>query len=295
MKRLINLALRPLGVKLVRRGSVMAMAVAPGNPFNTPPADDGWADERNYWENKLRAYYQREFRWDLDPLQTDPRMLPPLELAATIQGTNKADPDGFFGSGYRTTLSYVTELHDHGVSPAKMSRILEMGVGLGRLIVNFLPFGAELHGCDVTPEVLEWTRKTLGHRIRLELTGVEPPLPYPDGYFDFVYANSVFTHIDCPLIGRWAAELYRLVRPGAMMIVSVLDANNYLRHLTFREYDARFETPGCVAWNTERGVMTMSYQSQEHLWATFGSAGFRVLELRQHFRDQSHLICRRDA
>jgi SAM-dependent methyltransferase len=267
----------------------------PGNPLNTPPAEDGWVDERSYWENELHGYYQRHFGLVLDPLQTDSRMLPPAGLAATIQGTNKADSDGFFASGYRTTLSYLTELRDHGASPAKMSRILEMGVGLGRLIVNFLPFGVELHGCDVTSEVLEWTRKTLGHRIRLELTRGEPPLPYPDGHFDFVYANSVFTHIDCPLIAPWAAELYRVARPGGMVIVSVLDPNNYLRHLTFREYAAKFQTPGCVAWNTDRGVMTMSYQSREFLCDSFRTAGFVVLELRQHFRDQSHLICRRDV
>jgi ubiquinone/menaquinone biosynthesis C-methylase UbiE len=109
-------------------------------------------------------------------------------------------------------------------------RILEMGVGLGRLMVHLFPFRAELHGCDVTAPVLEWTRSKLGQRIELRLTNLEPSLPYPDAHFDFVYANSVLTHIPCAMMSQWAAELRRVVRPGGMVIVSVLDPNHYLRH-----------------------------------------------------------------
>jgi hypothetical protein len=36
-----------------------------------------------------------------------------------------------------------------------------------------------------------------------------------------------------------------------------------------------------------------SYQSREFLRSIFG-AEFSILELRPHFRDTSHLICRRD-
>ncbi|MCA1604574.1 MAG: class I SAM-dependent methyltransferase, partial [Acidobacteria bacterium] len=280
IKEWINGALRPLGVRVTGPGP------------QTFEVDDGWPEERRYWEGQIRTYYQEQFGLGLHPLQTDSAIVPPVKLATTIQGANKADPDGFFASGYRTILGYLAELRDYGVSPTDMGRILEMGVELGRLMVHLFPFRAELHGCDVTAPVLEWTRSKLGQRIELRLTNLEPPLPYPDAHFDFVYANSVLTHIASAMMSQWAAELRRVVRPGGMVIVSVLDPNHYLRHLTYREYDSTYYRPGCHCWNLEAGVLMTSYQSREFLRSIFG-AKFSILELRPHFRDTSHLICRR--
>lgn len=295
LKAVINRALLPLGLKVTRALEPPPPAAdAPGNAFSRPPADEGWDAERAYWEAELRRYYAAEFGLELTPLQTDSGLVPPSTLATFIQNVNKAHPDGFFASGYRTTLSYLKELRDYGRSPAEMDRILEVGIGLGRLMVHYTPFRAELHGCDVTSSVLDWTRKTLGGRVRLELTGTEPPLPYPNHHFDFVYANSVFTHIHRSQLGAWAAELARVTRPGGLVIVSVLDPNHYLRFMTYRDYYASCQGPGSVTWDADQGVLMLTYQSREDLYATFGNAGLRVLELRSHFRDQRHLICRRE-
>jgi Methyltransferase domain len=143
-------------------------------------------DERNYWHGVVRDFYQIQYRLNLDPAQTDSSLVPPLETVVTIQDAGKADPDIFFASGYRTTLAYQTELLDYDYSPAKMKNILEMGVGLGRLIIHYFPFSAQLYGCDVTSGVAAWTKAKLGHRLQVKSTGLEPPLPYPDDHFDFV-------------------------------------------------------------------------------------------------------------
>ena len=146
----------------------------------------------------------------------------------------------------------------------------------------------------MTPEAVAWTRARLGHRVRTDTTGLEPPLPYADGMFDFVYANSVFTHVPCSLMDRWAAELRRIIRPGGFLIISVLDANHYLRDITYREFHQRFQAVGCRDWDHDKGVLMLTYVSRESLLTTWGQY-FRVMELRGHYRDQSHLICQRDA
>jgi SAM-dependent methyltransferase len=220
--------------------------------------------------------------------------VPPPERVAKIQRANKADQEAFFASGYRGALTYQTELLDYGASPQRMQNILEMGVGLGRLILHYFPFQANLYGCDVTPEAVEWTRSKLGHRVQVQLTGLEPPLPYPDSMFDFVYANSVFTHVPCSLIDRWAAELRRIVKPGGFLIFSVLDANHYLRDIPYREFHRNYEVPGCRDWDQDRGVRMRNYLDRNFLFTTWGRH-FRVFELRAHYRDQSHLICKREA
>jgi Methylase involved in ubiquinone/menaquinone biosynthesis len=252
--------------------------------------DEGWAEERAYWLNVLQDFYQTEYGLSLDPLQTDPSLVPPLDKVLKIQRANKADPDGFFASGYRAALAYQTELCDYGSPANQMQNILEMGVGLGRLIIHYLPFEANLYGCDVTPEAVAWTRSKLGHRVQIEATGIEPPLPYPDGLFDFVYANSVFTHVPCALMDRWAAELRRIIRPGGFLIFSVLDANHYLRDITYREFHRDYQAAGCRDWGHDQGVLMLTYLSRDALFSTWGKY-FRVLELRGQYREQSHLIC----
>jgi len=226
--------------------------------------------------------------------QTDSSLVPPLETVVKIQQANKADPDAFFASGYRSALAYQTALCDYDAPVDRMENILEMGVGLGRLIIHYFPFKARLFGCDVTPEAIEWTRSKLGHRVQIEQTQFEPPLPYADGLFDFVYANSVFTHVPCDLLDAWASELRRIIKPGGFLIFSVLDPNYYLRDFTYREYHLNYQSKGCREWSSDMGVLMGTYSSRESLFHTWGEY-FRVLELRAQYRDQRHLICRREA
>ena len=282
LKQTVHKGLRDLfGVDIVR--------TAPAASF-----DDGWAEERSYWQKILEDFYQSRYGLSLHPSQKDDSLVPPLETVVKIQQVNKADRDGFFASGYRAVWTYQNELCDYGAPVNQMQNILEMGVGLGRLILHYFPFDANLYGCDVTPEAIEWTRSKLGRRVQLQATNIEPPLPYGDGLFDFVYANSVFTHVPCGLMEPWAAELARIIRPGGFLIFSVLDANHYLRGLTYREFHQRYQALGCRDWGQEKGVLMLTYLSRDELFRTWGQH-FDVLELRAHYREQSHLICRRKS
>jgi hypothetical protein len=163
-------------------------------------------------------------------LQTDSAIVPPVKLATTIQGANKADPDGFFASGYRTILGYLAELRDYGVSPTDMGAHPRNGCGAWAA-----------HGASVPlPGRTAWLRRDGAcagmdsfktrptHRIALDQPRTFIALS--GRALRLVYANSVLTDIPCAMMSQWAAELRRVVRPGGMVIVSVLDPNHYLRH-----------------------------------------------------------------
>jgi hypothetical protein len=218
IKEWINGALRPLGVRVTGPGP------------QTFEVDDGWPEERRYWEGQIRTYYQAQFGLGLHPLQTDSAIVPPVKLATTIQGANKADPDGFFASGYRTILGYLAELRDYGVSPTDMGAHPRNGCGAWAA-----------HGASVPlPGRTAWLRRDGAcagmdsfktrptHRIALDQPRTFIALS--GRALRLVYANSVLTHIPCAMMSQWAAELRRVVRPGGMVIVSVLDPNHYLRH-----------------------------------------------------------------
>jgi SAM-dependent methyltransferase len=53
------------------------------------------------------------------------------------------------------------------------------------------------------------------------VNGVEPPLPYDDDSFDFLYSISIFTHLDEPLQQPWIRELERVVKPGGLIVITV--------------------------------------------------------------------------
>lgn len=55
-----------------------------------------------------------------------------------------------------------------------------------------------------------------------------PPTPYVSESFDLVYALSVFSDLDEHLQRDWLAEFRRLLRPGGLLVLSVL--GDTMRH-----------------------------------------------------------------
>jgi SAM-dependent methyltransferase len=49
-----------------------------------------------------------------------------------------------------------------------------------------------------------------------------PHLPFDDKYFDFIYAGSVFTHID-DLATAWLCELRRILNPQGTAYITIHD------------------------------------------------------------------------
>jgi ubiquinone/menaquinone biosynthesis C-methylase UbiE len=76
-------------------------------------------------------------------------------------------------------------------------RVLDFGCGAGRVLRHFAPeaeAGGEFWGCDPYPPTIEWLKANLSPPFQFYVSEARP-LPHPDGYFDLIYAISVFTHI----------------------------------------------------------------------------------------------------
>jgi SAM-dependent methyltransferase len=160
------------------------------------------------------------------------------------------------------------------------------------LIRHYYAFGAELYGCDVTANAVDYCRDCCSDRLQTELTGFTPPLPYADGFFDFVYANSVFTHIQFDTLQDWIAEMARITKPGGCVIVSVYSTNRYLGHLTEREFDRELQQHGYIEWGSSDVRENNLYAPEKKLAEWWGES-FEVLELRARFKDQDQLILRK--
>jgi SAM-dependent methyltransferase len=102
-------------------------------------------------------------------------------------------------------------------------RVLDFGCGVGKVLRHFAQEAmvAEFTGCDVHAPSIDWLQHNLCPPFSAFVCSDEPRLPQPDGYFDLIYAISVYTH----LTDRWAEwllEHHRVLAADGLLLVSFL-------------------------------------------------------------------------
>jgi SAM-dependent methyltransferase len=102
-------------------------------------------------------------------------------------------------------------------------RVLDFGCGAGRTLRHFLEEAehAEFCGCDIDGPSIDWLTEHLAPPLHVFRSGELPNLPQPDGYFDLVYAFSVFTHLSDEWAG-WLLELHRVLKPDGLLFATFL-------------------------------------------------------------------------
>jgi 2-polyprenyl-3-methyl-5-hydroxy-6-metoxy-1,4-benzoquinol methylase len=94
------------------------------------------------------------------------------------------------------------------------SNVLEIGCGMGTMLMNWAFNGAKCTGVDLNPTSIEQTRKRfeihgLIGNIRLEDAN---NLSFKDNQFDYVYSWGVLHH--SPNLDQSIKELFRVLKPG---------------------------------------------------------------------------------
>jgi SAM-dependent methyltransferase len=143
--------------------------------------------------------------------------LPTPELAARIGG----EYDQYRAIGLSHSIR-IKSLLPAGWS-LENKVVLDFGCGTGRTLSAFAAEArhGEFVGCDIHAESIAWAGAHLSPPFEFFLCDESPPLEQPDERFDLVYAMSVFTHITSEW-SSWLAELHRVMRPGALAVITVL-------------------------------------------------------------------------
>lgn len=100
--------------------------------------------------------------------------------------------------------------------------VLELGCNVGGSSVVLAALGARLTGVDIDPlmppiAAANLERHGLSGDIRPVTVGAS--LPFVDGAFDIIIANSVLEYVDPPLLDGTIAELHRVLRPGGRLFI----------------------------------------------------------------------------
>jgi SAM-dependent methyltransferase len=156
--------------------------------------------------------------------------LPPFELALRVGHPRGHTHDDYLAIGRRLHDAILAALPEGFVLEGK--RALDFGCGAGRTLRHFLDVAdrAEIWGCDIDRQSIAWLEANLCPPLRCFRNRASPPLDVEDGYFDLVWAMSVFTHIDEGW-AEWLLELHRVLAPDGLLVASYMGAVPFERLL----------------------------------------------------------------
>jgi ubiquinone/menaquinone biosynthesis C-methylase UbiE len=146
--------------------------------------------------------------------------LPSLKMLPMNQyrGVNDFDPIRYYywpiiGRMYRRRVELALAECTGG------ARVLEAGFGTGLAFLNLCDMYAEIHGVDLTADVVEVSSvyTELGVRTFLK-QGDLLALPYEDGYFDTVLLVSILEHLKPHDLATAFSEIHRVLKPGGQMV-----------------------------------------------------------------------------
>jgi SAM-dependent methyltransferase len=131
-------------------------------------------------------------------------------------GRREQDDDEFFSTGSDMVKSLELDLKRLPGQDAA----LEIGCGPGRLIRPMSRNFTEIHGVDVSDEMIRLAGERLRHTPNAHAhhsSGADLAM-FPDEKFDFVYSYAVFQHIPSrEVVLGYLADARRVLKPGGIL------------------------------------------------------------------------------
>ncbi|WP_315983609.1 methyltransferase domain-containing protein [Aliamphritea spongicola] len=112
------------------------------------------------------------------------------------------------------------------VQPQPGEHILDAGCGSGIFTEPLVTAGASITGIDVSRPMLEWAEKRLPEQQFLAADICD--LPFADGHFDKTVSITALEFIEDAQ--RAMDEMWRVTKPGGLMVVATLNGKAPGRH-----------------------------------------------------------------
>src|SRR5687768_9946457 len=144
-------------------------------------------------------------------------------MALDVTGIKQAQRAMWSAGDYPEIAQRIESAAEHVVERAGVEPghdVLDVATGSGNVALLCAQRGARVTGLDLTPELFEAARRRAAAAgVQCEwVEGDAEDLPYGDGSFDRVL--STFGVMFAPRQERAAAELVRVARPGARIVVA---------------------------------------------------------------------------
>ncbi|MDR6515641.1 class I SAM-dependent methyltransferase [Chryseobacterium camelliae] len=183
--------------------------------------------------------------------------------------------ESYYKSGKSTAERFVGILKKY--TSVETPHILDWGCGPARVVRHMSDFlsGCQVYATDYNENSIAWNKSNINN-VTFNLNGLKAELPYENGFFDFVYGISIFTHLSEQLHDDWKNELTRVLKKGGILLLS-LQGNLFKMILTEKEV-RKFENGKLVVrGNVKEGHRTYSaFHPDEYVEQLFSD--FEVME-----------------
>lgn len=126
----------------------------------------------------------------------------------------------FLATGARAVGGFEAEFHRLPPAAVGDRRALEIGCGPGRLMIPMSRHFGEIHGVDISDEMVALAKQKLAGTPNAHAhvnSGCDLSL-FDDGYFDFVYSWIVLQHIPSKeVVLSYLREAQRVLKPGGIL------------------------------------------------------------------------------
>jgi SAM-dependent methyltransferase len=132
---------------------------------------------------------------------------------------NQAEED-FLSSAAEVMPMFEREFPRLPPAPASERRALEIGCGPGRLMIPMSRRFGEIHGVDVSDDMVALARQRLREipSAHVHATSGDGLGLFPDAHFDFIYSYIVFQHIPSrEIVLNYLREARRVLKPGGVL------------------------------------------------------------------------------
>ena len=157
-------------------------------------------------------------------------------------------------------------------------RALEIGCGPGRLMLPLSRNVGEIHGVDVSGEMVALARERLAHipHAHVHLTDGAGLPQFADESFDFIYSYAVFQHIpDREIVLDYLRYIRRVLKPEGIFRGQFNDLPYYSDETPNTWTGCRFSSGEIRAFTQENelDLLDLSGRDTQYLWTTWRKRG----------------------
>jgi SAM-dependent methyltransferase len=191
--------------------------------------------------------------------------------------TGQWDVEAFYSSGILGAECIKNTLTKNNLDIGKFRSILDFGCGCGRVIRQWKDLtDSRLFGTDYNPELIDWCSKSLRF-AEFSTNKPNTKLSYEDNKFDFIYAISVFTHMDMKLQDFWIRELGRVLKANGYIYLTV-HGSGMMSSLTEKQRQ-QFDSGELIVINqTYHGTNLCAAFHPEQYVRNHLCKGFRIID-----------------
>lgn len=195
-------------------------------------------------------------------------------------GRRDQDDSGFFATATDVINALEAELRRVPIAERVGWKALEIGCGPGRLMRPMSRHFVEIHGVDVSDEMIGLAREKLRDlpNAHPHLTSGASLAEFADDSFDFVYSYAVFQHIPSrDVVFQYLREIRRVLKTGglARLQFNGLPRGGESGGGSGEAYDtwagARFSSSDILEFTESQDfqVLALERVSTQYLWTTW--------------------------